>query len=273
MANVNLSKVYSDLFDFIYAWGDGQYRGTIDGKYYPVSISGNESTGYSVSLLITDSQGFEMNIPEERLTRDMVPDLYKLDGTSGATSAATSYLSSHTLGGTSSSTGSYSGSSTGTSSSTGSYSSSSTGTSSSTGSYYSSSTGTSSGTGSYSSSYYSDTTTSGSTGVTGSLSMADATYATSKAGIKELSSILQSEIDRAINYLSSSEYTTMINTISRYWVGVDADKFKKQIQNELTADASLFKSYKSIVQNALNAQLTYHEETQSKIADAIQIQS
>jgi len=34
MAAVNLSKVYSDLFDNVYWWGGDEYRGTIDGEYY-----------------------------------------------------------------------------------------------------------------------------------------------------------------------------------------------------------------------------------------------
>ena len=149
---------------------------------------------------------------------------------------------------------SYSGSSSG---STSNYSNSSS-SSSSSGSASSSST---------SGSYYGTSGTSA--GVTGELSMTDATYATSKAGMKELLSVFQSDIDRTINYLSGSEYTTMINTISRYWVGTDADTFKKQLQNMISQDAQSIKTYKSIVQEALNTVLQDFDKLQTQNANSI----
>jgi len=109
----------------------------------------------------------------------------------------------------------------------------------------------------------------GNTGMSGTLSMSEATYARSLAGMKKLSSLFQSEIDSAINYLGGSEYSTMINTISKYWVGPDADQFRDVIHNMLESDKQLFKSYKSIVQSALDSDYNYFNKSQENIASAI----
>ena len=101
------------------------------------------------------------------------------------------------------------------------------------------------------------------------LKMSSVTYGRSKSGQKKILQNLQSDIDRAINYLNGAEYETMIKTIGKYWAGADADKFISELRAMLTADKALFKSYKQTVQRALDADAKYFASGQSTIANSI----
>jgi len=77
----------------------------------------------------------------------------------------------------------------------------------------------------------------------GTLGMANISYGRSSTGMNKLKSDFQSDIQKTIAYLQGAECSNMINTISKYWVGPDADKFIKEVQKMLSQDASLFKTY------------------------------
>jgi len=101
------------------------------------------------------------------------------------------------------------------------------------------------------------------------IDMSSVTYGRSAGGMQRLLTSFQSDIDKTISYLSGSEYQAMVNSVAKYWIGVDADKFLKELQAMLNSDAALFKTYKSVVQSALNDDSKYFDRTQANIANTI----
>lgn len=80
------------------------------------------------------------------------------------------------------------------------------------------------------------------------LTMSNATYARSSAGIKKLKANLENDIAAVTKHLSTSsdKYKTMTNTIKNNWVGEDATAFLKDIENqinELNKNITNFKKY------------------------------
>jgi len=107
------------------------------------------------------------------------------------------------------------------------------------------------------------------TATSGSVGIANMSYGRSTTGMNKLKSNFQSDIDKAVNYLGGSEYQNLINTVSRYWTGPDADKFIKEIQKMLSQDAASFKTYNKTVQDALSSDLSYFDKSQVNNANNI----
>lgn len=84
------------------------------------------------------------------------------------------------------------------------------------------------------------------------LEMKNADFARDKSGRKKLVANLQSDIDKAIKALTGSEYNNVRTTVSKYWVGTDADQFKANLQLSAKELAALFKEYKATIQKALD---------------------
>ena len=84
------------------------------------------------------------------------------------------------------------------------------------------------------------------------LSIKDANFGRDKSGRKKLISNLQSDIDKAIKALTGPQYNTVRNTVTKYWVGEDADQFKANLQLSAKELAALFKEYKATIQKALD---------------------
>lgn len=90
------------------------------------------------------------------------------------------------------------------------------------------------------------------------LTMSNATYARSTTGIKNLKANLTGDIAAVTKRLSpnSEGYRAMMNTINNYWVGEDANAFKRDLEKQIDAlnkNISNFKKYVDAFDTEQNA--------------------
>ena len=101
------------------------------------------------------------------------------------------------------------------------------------------------------------------------LSMGQADYARDAAGRKKLVSDLQGDIDVAIKALTGAEYNAVLQAVNAYWVGADAEQFKKNLKESANELAGLFKNFKSQIQSAADTDAKRFASMQSSNATAV----
>lgn len=97
------------------------------------------------------------------------------------------------------------------------------------------------------------------------LEMKEATYARDTAGKKKLISDFQAEIDKAIKTMES-EQATVIDTVNKYWLGKDADQFKKDFKENVANMKSDFTRLKKSLDSVLTSDAKEFEKFQSNLA-------
>lgn len=95
------------------------------------------------------------------------------------------------------------------------------------------------------------------------LTMSNATYARSKDGIIKLMNEFDKDIKTAQKQIKGEALETLLNTIKKNWVGVDADYYLKQINTKVNEIIKQMNTYSDQVNNALNSELTNFSKFQN----------
>ena len=91
-----------------------------------------------------------------------------------------------------------------------------------------------------------------------------ATYGRSEAGLKTLKSNLQGDCSRMVSALNGAEYTNLVNSIKKYWAGVDADDWLKDLETKTKTLTSNIKSVSSKAQGYLDQDLASFKSFQAR---------
>jgi hypothetical protein len=102
----------------------------------------------------------------------------------------------------------------------------------------------------------------------GSTNINNMTYGRDSSGRKKLLTDYQNDIKTAIKTLED-ESSKVVLTIRNNWAGADADKFVKLFNSDVNELKTLFKSYSSLIQNALDADAKQFSQNQQTLANRI----
>ncbi len=100
-------------------------------------------------------------------------------------------------------------------------------------------------------------------------SMSNATYGRDTAGRKKLLADLTGDLKKVRAELTGSELTNLLNEVSKYWVGADADKFKKLIKDDITYADSEIKKLIAELEKDFDTDSNQFAKMQSTIANSM----
>ena len=98
--------------------------------------------------------------------------------------------------------------------------------------------------------------------------MSDLTYGRDSAGKKKLLTDYQNDLKNAIKVLED-ESNNVILTVRRYWAGADADTFVSIFEKDVKNVKTQFKTYSSLIQEALDSDAKQFSKNQNTIANMI----
>ena len=98
--------------------------------------------------------------------------------------------------------------------------------------------------------------------------MSDLTYGRDSAGKKKLLTDYQNDLKNAIKVLED-ESNNVILTVRRYWAGADADTFISIFEKDVKNVKTQFKTYSSLIQEALDSDAKQFSKNQNTISSMI----
>ena len=100
--------------------------------------------------------------------------------------------------------------------------------------------------------------------VSTSVSLTDATYARSAAGIKRLQSDFSADIENLIKILNGDKYATFKKTIEQNWTGADAEDFLSDVESTRKTLETNLRELKTKFNNAMDEDAKQFAEFQAR---------
>ena len=101
------------------------------------------------------------------------------------------------------------------------------------------------------------------------MSMDNFTYARSDAGRKKLIADLKADIEDAKRALKGTDYNTLKDSVNKYWVGTDKNKFVKMLDQSVADITKKFDQFKTQIESAINADAAAFKSMQASNAQSI----
>ncbi len=94
--------------------------------------------------------------------------------------------------------------------------------------------------------------------------ISSATYGRSQAGLQTVKQNLSSQCSKMQNALKGAEYNTLINTIRKYWAGVDAEDWIADLNAQISKTSSEIKKVSTHAQSILDTDYSNFKKFQKK---------